>query len=83
VTTYKTPRELAESIAARRKAQPQRPADGWTRHAFKLPRDDARREAMNLLQRFPKAAYDTQVESWRELPGDIIEFTIKRLPTAD
>jgi hypothetical protein len=23
------------------------------------------------------------VESWRELPGDRIEFTLKRLPSAD
>ena len=29
------------------------------------------------------AAYQTEIESWRELPGDRIEFTMRRLPTAD
>jgi hypothetical protein len=33
--------------------------------------------------RFPKAAYMTEIESWRELPGDRIEFTMRRLPSAD
>jgi hypothetical protein len=25
----------------------------------------------------------TAIESWRELPGGAIEFTMRRLPTAD
>jgi len=25
----------------------------------------------------------TEIESWRVLPGDRIEFTVRRLPTAD
>jgi len=25
----------------------------------------------------------TEVESWRELPDDVIEFTMRRLPSAD
>jgi len=36
-----------------------------------------------LFTRFPKLAYMTEIESWRELPGDRIEFTMRRLPTAD
>jgi hypothetical protein len=43
----------------------------------------ARRRARELFQRFPKAAYQTEIESWRELPDDRIEFTMRRLPTAD
>jgi hypothetical protein len=29
------------------------------------------------------AAYMAVVESWRELPGGEIEFTMRRLPSAD
>ena len=29
------------------------------------------------------AAYMTEIESWRVLPGDRIEFTMRRLPSAD
>jgi hypothetical protein len=30
-----------------------------------------------------QAAYMTKIESWRVLPDDRIEFTVRRLPTAD
>ena len=42
-----------------------------------------RRAAREMLRRFPKAAYQTEIESWRVLPGDRIEFTVRRLPSAD
>jgi hypothetical protein len=32
---------------------------------------------------YPRAAYVTETESWPVLPGDVIEFTVRRLPTAD
>ena len=32
---------------------------------------------------YPKAAYMSEVEHWRELPDGGIEFTMRRLPTAD
>jgi hypothetical protein len=35
------------------------------------------------FERFPKAAYMTEIESWRELADDEIEFVMRRLPTAD
>ena len=57
--------------------------DSWKRHTFALPRIEAREKARQLLQKYPKAAYWTEVESWRVLDGDIIEFTVRRLPTAD
>jgi hypothetical protein len=31
------------------------------------------------FQRFPKERYQTEVESWRELQSQNIEFTMKRL----
>jgi hypothetical protein len=58
-------------------------ASQWRRETFVLPREDARLKAREFLSRFPKAAYMTEVESWRVLDGDTIEFTMRRLPTAD
>jgi hypothetical protein len=72
------PRDLADRMAARRK-----PADGYLRETFVLPRDRARSQARDFLTRYPKAAYMSGVESWRELPGGDIEFTMRRLPSAD
>jgi hypothetical protein len=72
------PRDLADRMAVRR-----RPDDGFLRETFTLPREQARRKARDLLNRYPKAAYMTGVESWRELPGGDIEFTMRRLRSAD
>jgi hypothetical protein len=55
----------------------------WRRETFTLPRTAAREKARDMLTRFPKAAYMTEVESWRVLDGDRIEFTMRRLPSAD
>jgi hypothetical protein len=62
-----------------------RPAarDSFRRETFALPRQAAREQAREFFRRFPKAAYMTEIESWRELPGDRIEFTMRRLPSAD
>ncbi len=57
--------------------------DAFRRETFALPRAAAREKAREFFRRFPKAAYMTEIESWRELPGDEIEFTMRRLPTAD
>jgi hypothetical protein len=35
--------------------------------------------AAQYFQRFPKERYHTEVESWRELQSQNIEFTMKRL----
>ena len=58
-------------------------SDVFRRETFALPREAAREKARDLLRRFPKAAYQTEIESWRVLPGDEIEFTVRRLPSAD
>ena len=44
---------------------------------------DARDKAREWFDRWPKQAYWTTIESWFERPGDVIEFTIRRLPAAD
>lgn len=72
------PRDLADRMAARR-----HPDDGFLRETFTLPRDRARTKARDFLKRYPKAAYMTGVESWHELPGGDIEFTMRRLRSAD
>lgn len=53
------------------------------RETFTQPRQDARKTARAFLDRFPKEAYMSEVETWRELPGDEIEFTMRRLRSAD
>ena len=60
----RTPRDLANQMAARRK-----PTDGFRRETFALPLEEARARARSILKRYPKAAYMTEVESWRDL-GD-------------
>ena len=72
------PRDLADRMAGRRK-----PDDGYLRETFTLPRDKARARARDFLARYPKAAYMSGVESWRELPDGDIEFTMRRLRSAD
>ena len=72
------PRDLAGRMAGRRK-----PADGYLRQTFTLPRAQARVAARDFLVRYPKAAYMSGVESWRELPDGEIEFTMRRLSSAD
>jgi hypothetical protein len=73
------PGDLARRLAARRTAQ----GPAFRRETFTLPREEARQKAREFLRRFPKAAYMTEVESWRELPDGRIEFTMRRLPSAD
>ena len=72
------PRDLASRMAARR-----RPDDGYLRETFTLPRAAARERAQAFFARYPKAGYMSAVETWRELPGGDIEFTMRRLPSAD
>jgi hypothetical protein len=72
------PRDLASRMAARRKLD-----DGYLGETFTLPRDQARLKARDFLDRYPKAAYMSAVDGWRELPGGDIEFTMRRLASAD
>jgi hypothetical protein len=81
----KKPIDLAARVAERRSGRRSLGAtDGaWRRETFCLPRGEAREKAREWFERFPKAAYMTAIESWRELPDDKIEFVIRRLPSAD
>jgi hypothetical protein len=72
------PRDLANRMGGRRG-----PDDGFLRETFSLPREKARTKARDFLTRYPKQAYMSGVESWRELPDGNIEFTMRRLRSAD
>jgi hypothetical protein len=71
-------RRTAKALAGRQPV-----GDAFRRETFALPREAAREMAREMFRRFPKAAYMTEIESWRVLPGDRIEFTVRRLPSAD
>ena len=82
MNAIRTPAEIAKKAAAAL-AQRKGARDAFRRETFELPREAAREKAREFFKRFPKAAYMTEIESWRVLPGDRIEFTMRRLPTAD
>ena len=82
------PQDLAKRLSARRGDARSQSAkfkadDSWRRETFRLPRPDARAKAQDVFTRFPKAAYMTEIEWWRECENDEIEFTIRRLRSAD
>lgn len=77
----KSPRDLVSHMSDRRDRL--KISDGFVRETFAQPRDKARATARAFLDRFPKQAYMSAVERWRELPNGDIEFTMKRLPSAD
>lgn len=72
------PRDLAVRHSARRSE-----GGGFNRETFTLPRDEARARAREFFDRYPKAAYMTEIEFWQELPDGRISVTMRRLPTAD
>jgi hypothetical protein len=78
-TGRKTPADIARHLGVRTKNAP----SAWKRETFTLPRHEARDKAREWFARFPKAAYMTEIEFWRELADGSIEFTIRRLPSAD
>jgi hypothetical protein len=82
MSTMRRPADLARRSARALAGRPH-PRDAFRRETFALPREAAREKAREMFRRFPKAAYMTEIESWRELPGDRIEFTMRRLPSAD
>ncbi len=57
--------------------------DGFLREILTLPVEEARARACNFLREYPAGGYRTIVEHWRQLPDGQIQFTMRRLPTAD
>ena len=78
MSVIRAPRDIARKLGER-----SRMSDGWRRETFTLPRLDARAKARECFDRYPKAAYMTEIEFRRELDDGRIEFVIRRLPSAD
>jgi hypothetical protein len=55
------------------------PLDPFIREKFTRERTFAKKLAAEYFERFPKDRYQTEVESWRHLQSQNIEFTMKRL----
>jgi len=87
MSDIRRPADLAKRMARRRETRKglarEGARDSFRRETFQLPREAARAKARELFDRYPKAAYMTEIESWRVLPDDEIEFTMRRLPSAD
>ena len=81
MATPKAPRDIVSRQLKRSRESGLEP--GFVRQTYRLKRTDARVKAQEWFDRFPKAAYWTQVETWKVLDEDVIEFTMRRLPTAD
>jgi hypothetical protein len=80
---FRQPRDVARRLAARSRRGRASGGDGWRRETFTLERVEARAKAREWFDLYPKAAYMTEIEFWRELDDGRIEFTIRRLPSAD
>lgn len=78
----KPPFGSMKRIIERARAQSGR-GDGFVRETFTLPRLEARAKAQEWFERWPPQAYWTEIENWRERPNDVIEFTMRRLVSAD
>ena len=79
----RTPSDLARRLGERAGRRAARPSNAWRRETYTLPRAEARDKAREWFAKYPKAAYSTEIEFWRELADGRIEFTIRRLPSAD
>ena len=53
------------------------------RAGYCIPRPETHAKARELFQRYPKAAYMTEIEFSQRRPDGQIEFVVRRLPTAD
>jgi hypothetical protein len=84
-TSERVPRDLAIGARSRlaRPPEPDVALSQWRRETYTLPRPQARLKAREFFDRFPKAAYMSEVESWRVVADDTIEFTMRRLTSAD
>ena len=76
------PIDLVERVAQRQVAGP-RDAESaaWRRETFCLPRSAARDKAREWFERYPKAAYQTEIEFWRELADD--RHRVRHAPPSD
>jgi hypothetical protein len=55
------------------------PRDPFIREKFTRESSTARRAVREYFKRYPKERYQSELETWRYLPSQTIEFTMKRL----
>ncbi len=53
--------------------------DPFVREKFTRAHSFARKLAREYFEKYPKDRYQTEIESWRKLQSDNIEFTMRRL----
>ncbi|KAA2236406.1 hypothetical protein [Salinarimonas soli] len=82
----RTPADIARHLARGIKRSEETPPPDitvpWSRETFRMPREQAGETARAWFDRYPEAAYRTRIESWRLLDNGLIEFTMRRLPSA-
>jgi hypothetical protein len=78
----KHPRGIADRLHGRRDFDKRKDAV-FLEETITLPLHAARLKARQILDERPADSYMTIVENWRQLSNGQIEFTIRRLPTAD
>jgi hypothetical protein len=55
------------------------PSDPFIREKFTRESSTARRAVREYFKRYPKEQFLTELETWRYLPSQTIEFVMKRL----
>ena len=55
------------------------PRDPFIREKFTRDSSTARMAVREYFKRYPKEQFQTELESWRYLPSQTIEFIMKRL----
>ncbi|WP_407180153.1 hypothetical protein [Bradyrhizobium sp. STM 3562] len=67
-----TPRDLADRLAGNKDSR-------FIRERLTLALREARARVRREFKAYPSHDYLTEIESWRELPNGLVEFTLKRL----
>ena len=57
--------------------------DHLSHENFRLPVQEARTKARQVLHESAVGGYTAIIENWRQLSDGQIEFAVRRLPTAD
>ena len=80
IDAMRRPHSIADSSRA---VRDQRNDDRLAHENFRLPLQEARTKARQVLNQGPVGGYTTIIENWRQLSDGQIEFTIRRLPAID
>ena len=79
----KLPRDIADQIRNLRDGRKVKGVEGLIGETFTLPLEEARAKVRQIVEDLPTEGLMTVVENWRQLADGRIEFTMRRLPTAN